>query len=249
MLKWLVGISLVVLLGIGIAGYSLYSNLDSLVAQAIEEYGSEAAGVAVRVDRVALDLEAGRASVFGLRVSNPPGFKGDHAFTLGEITVDIDLESLVKQDPLVLDEIRIEAPIVYFELNEARQANLDVLKDNAAKAGSKESVAESPDSSGPETRIAIRQLRFSGGRVEADTRAVGGNEIEAKLATAELSNVGGRKGEPAGEIGAIVLKELSRQTAIAIGQDQIGKLLKDKLGKKGRKAAEAVGGLLDRFGL
>jgi hypothetical protein len=251
-LKWILGIGLVVVLGLGIGVYSLYSNLDSLIVRAIEEYGSEAAGAAVRVDGVSLDLEAGRASVYGLRVNNPPGFKGQYAFTLGEITVDIDLDSLVERNPIVLDEIRIESPVVFFELDESRRSNLDVLKDNAGKSsgdgdGSDGSTTDSAGSSRLEPRLTIRRLRFSGGRVQADAQAIGGGEIDAKLATAVLSNVGGRKGATGSEIGAIVVEELGRQTALAIGRDQIGKLLKGKVGKEGRKAIDAVEGLMNRF--
>jgi hypothetical protein len=244
MLKWLLGIGLVFLIAIGGGLYYLYSNLDILIAQAIEEFGSEAAGVPVRVDRVELDLEAGRASIFGLRVSNPPGFKGEHAFTLGEITVDIDLDSLAEQNPIVLDEIRIASPVVYYEFNEARQTNLDVLQSNASAGSKNESTTEEAATSGPETHLRIKKLQFSDGRVEADTRAIGGNELEAKLATAALTNVGGSKGATGGEVGEIVVTELARQTALAIGKDQIGNLLKDQIGDDGAKAVES---LFDRF--
>lgn len=245
MLKWFLGIGLVVMIAIGIGGYYLYSNLDVMIAQAIEQYGSEAAGVPVRVDRVELDLEAGRASVIGLRVSNPPGFKGEHAFTLGEVTVDIDLNSLSEQNPIVLDEILIASPVVYYEFNEARETNLDVLQKNASSGSSNESPQEEASSSEPETRLRIKKLRFSGGRVEADTRAIGGNELKAKLATAALTNVGGSKGTTGGEVGKVVVTELARQTALAVGKDQIGKLLKDQIGDEG---VQAVEGLLNRFG-
>ena len=245
MLKWLLGFGLIVIIAIGVGGYYLYSNLDVLIAQAIEEYGSEAAGVPVRVDRVELDLEAGRASVIGLRVSNPPGFKGDYAFTLGEITIDIDLNSLQEQNPIVLDEILIASPIVYYEFNEARQTNLDILQKNASRGSSSAPVEQETGTSEPETRLRIKKLRFSGGKVEADTRAIGGNELKAKLATAALTNVGGSKGATGGEVGEIVVTELARQTALAIGKNQIGKLLKDQIGDEGAKTVE---GLLNRFG-
>ncbi len=245
MLKWFLAAGLIVLIGIGVAGYYLYANLDSLVARAIEEVGSDAAGVAVRVDRVSLELETGRASIFGLRVGNPSGFKGESAFTLGEITIDIDLESLREQNPIVLDEIRIESPVVFYELNEARQSNLDVLKKNVSSARDGDSTGDPTGDSGPETRLRIRKLRFSGGRVEADTRAIVGNQLEAKLATASLSDVGGSSGATGGEVGEIVMTELARQTVLAIGRGQIESLIEDQIGEERMKAVE---GLLNRFG-
>jgi len=244
MLKWILGIGLVVLIAVGIAGYYLYSNLDVLVEQAIEQVGSDTVGVAVRVDRVELDLEAGRASIFGLSVANPIGFEGAEAFALGEITVDIDLDSILDQNPIILDEVRIESPAVFYELNAARKSNLDILAENASRGSKAEEAKEDAGASEPPLRMSIRKIRFADGQVEADTRAVGGNRLEAKLATSKLSNVGGQNGAPASEIGSIVVEDLVRRTLLAIGQDQLDKVLKGQIGEEG---AGAVNKLLDLF--
>jgi hypothetical protein len=244
MLKWLLGFGLIVLIAVGVGGYYLYSNLDAIVEAAIEQAGSDAAGVAVRVDRVQLDLETGRASIFGLSVANPPGFQGAEAFTLAEITVDIDLESLAEQNPIVLDEIRIESPVVFYELNEAGKSNLELLGSGTTSGTDGGGSGGGHDSSEPTVRLRIRKMRFAGGRVEANTKAIGGNQMEATLATASLSNVGGSKGATGAEIGKIVVAELGRQTLLAIGRGQLDKLLKDKIGDEG---AAAVKGLLNLF--
>lgn len=245
MLKWILGIGLVVLIAVGIAGYYLYSNLDVLVEQAIEQVGSDTVGVAVRVDRVELDLEAGRASIFGLSVANPIGFEGAEAFALGEITVDIDLDSILDQNPIILDEVRIESPAVFYELNAARKSNLEILAENASRGSEAgEAKEEGAGESEPPLRLLIRKIRFADGQVEADTRAVGGNRMEAKLATSKLSNVGGKNGAPGAEISSIVVEDLVRRSLLAIGQDQLDKVLKDQIGEEG---AGAVKKLLDLF--
>lgn len=245
MLKWVLGLGLLLLIAIGVGGYYVYSNLDAFVEQAIEEIGSEAVGVAVRVDRVAIDLEAGRASIFGLSVANPKGFDGPMAFTLGEMTIDIDLDSLRERNPLVLDEIRIESPVVFYESNAAGKSNLEVLSEYASRGSEVASEEEGASESQPPQRLRVRKIRFAGGRVEADTRKIGGNQMEAALATATLSDVGGAKGATGSEIGLVVVEELGRQTVLAIGRDQLDKFLKDQIGDEG---AKAVKGLLDVFG-
>jgi len=245
MLKWLLGIGLVVLIAIGIGGYYLYSNLDVFVEQAIEQIGTEAVGVAVRVDRVELDLQAGRVSVYGLSVANPEGFEAADAFTLGEITIALDLESLRDQDPIVLDELRIESPVVFYVLNRARKSNLEILGENASGGSDYGATAEGAGESEPPFRLRILKIRFSDGRVDADMRAIGGIRMEAKLATATLTDVGGPNGATGAEIGSILVEELTRQTVLAIGKGQLDKVLKSELGEEGAKAAKK---LLNIFG-
>ena len=245
MLKWLLGFGLAVLIAIGVGGYYLYSNLDELVERAIEQIGSEAVGVSVQVERVELDLAAGRATIFGLNVANPKGFEGAAAFTLAEITVDIDLDAIGNQNLIVLDEVRIDSPVVFYTLNTERKSNLEVLTENASAGSDAGTTDEGVAESQSPLRLRIRKISFAGGRVEADTRAIGGNRMEATIATATLSDVGGASGATGAEIGSIVVQELGRQTVLAIGQDQVGKLFKDQIGDDG---VEAVKGLLDLFG-
>jgi hypothetical protein len=250
MLKWLLGLGLIVLIASGVGVYYIYSNLEELVEQAIEQVGSDAVGVAVRVDRVELDLEAGRASIFGLSVANPTGYEGPNAFTLAELTVDIDLESLADRDPIVLDKIRIDSPVVFYEANAEGKSNLEVLADNAsgesASSGNDaETSGEGAGDAEPPLRLSIRKIRFTGGRVEADTRAIGGNRMEAELPKAKLKNVGGEKGATGAELGSIIVEELGRQALLAIGHDQLDKVLKDQIGEEN---AGAVKGLLKAFG-
>ena len=242
MLKWLLGIGLAVLIAIGVGGYYLYSNVDVLIEQAIEEIGSDAVGVAVRVDRVEIDLEASRASIFGLSVANPRGFEGQVAFEFAEIALGLDIESLRDQNPIVLDELRIESPIVFYELNTSGKSNLEVLGENASSGG--ESDAGEAESQAP-LRLRIRKMRFADGRVDADTRAMGGIRMEAQLATATLSDVGGPNGATPGEIGSILVNELGRQTALALGSAPLDKILNSQIGEQGAGAAKK---LLNIFG-
>jgi len=249
MVKWIAGIVLVLVIAIGLAGYYIYSNLDALVEQAIETHGSEALGVAVGVDGVAIDLMEGRASIYGLSVANPPGYEAPHAFTLGEITVAIDLASLEEQDPIVLDEITIGNPAVFYEMNRAGKANVDVLRENAASGGgAAEESADPSEPAGEPLRLRIRKLRFEEGQIAANTRAIGGPEIDAKIGRAELTDVGGAAGATPDEIGVVIVKQLGGQAADAVkdmGRKELDKVIDDKIGGEEGKA---VKGLLDRLG-
>ena len=97
------------------------------VAQVIEDQGSRVTSTEVGVSGVDISLRDGRGTIAGFDVASPDGFKTSHAFSLGEITVDIDLGS-VSQDPVVIEEIRVRAPVVSAELLRSGSSNLDVLR-------------------------------------------------------------------------------------------------------------------------
>lgn len=115
MKKLLIGVgALVAVLAISMA--YLWSNLDSIVKEAIQTYGSEATQTDVRVDSVKLLLAEGSAQINGLTVANPAGFTDPNIFSLGMIRTKIETSSLDK-NPIIIDEISISAPSVVYEIN------------------------------------------------------------------------------------------------------------------------------------
>ncbi|HER43572.1 MAG TPA: hypothetical protein ENO08_03845, partial [Candidatus Eisenbacteria bacterium] len=105
----------------------MLSNIDSLVARAIEKHGSRVTRTSVSVSGVELSLKEGRGSITGLRVESPDGFDARDAFTLGDITLDVDIKSL-RGEPVVIDEIRVSAPVVNVEVRETGASNIDDLR-------------------------------------------------------------------------------------------------------------------------
>jgi hypothetical protein len=101
---------------IAAALFYLWSSLDSLVAHVIEKYGSQTTQTSVRVQSVDIDLQSGAGSVNELKVGNPKGFSSPNAFTLGGITVKIDIDSITK-DPIIINEITVQSPHVVYEIN------------------------------------------------------------------------------------------------------------------------------------
>ena len=143
------GIGVLVLLLI-VVGSVIYvvSSLDSLVASAIEQAGSQATQTPVRVSAVSIDLKSGQGTISELSVGNPAGFSAPHVFTLGGISTKLDLNSIT-QDPIVIEEIHVQSPRVVYEINTAGKSNIDALRDNLARSsGSRKSKAESEGGSG-----------------------------------------------------------------------------------------------------
>ena len=104
MKKIALGAVLVLLVTLGLVVYFLLSNLDGIVKAAIEKYGSEATQTVVSVNNVELGLKDGSGAIRGLSVGNPQGFKTKQAFSLGEISTQIDLKSL-SEEVFVIEHI------------------------------------------------------------------------------------------------------------------------------------------------
>jgi len=195
----------------------LRSNLDSIVANAIETYGTQAAGVPVRVGSVDLALTEGKGTIRGLRVGNPVGYSSGDAFRLGEITVQVDPKSLTGS-PVSVPQIRVIAPEVNAELDAKGKSNLQTILDHVQSAG-----GEAPAEEAEPIRLAIGQLVFEEGMLRGDATAVSGREDDAfqtSMPSVKLSNIGGAGGATPAEVSSAVLKAFLSQTTRSVAAYQ-----------------------------
>jgi hypothetical protein len=208
------GIGLAVLAAIIVAAVIfLLSSLDSIVAGAIEKYGSQVTQTPVRVSSVSIDLKSGSGAINELRVGNPAGFKAPDILTLGGISTRIDAAS-VTQDPIVIDEISISAPRVVYEINKAGASNIKVLEQNiAASSGAGKSGSEASGSSeGP--RLVINKLVIEGGEIDANVAALGDKQMSADLPRIQLNDIGKKSG---GATGAEVATQVTQAIIAKVG--------------------------------
>ena len=258
-----IGISVLALVVIIIAAiFYVYSSLDTIVAGAIEKYGSQVTGTSVSVSSVGLDLKNGSAAIRQLSVGNPAGFSAPDAFSLGGISTRLDVASVGK-DPIVIDEIRIDRPVVYYEINKAGASNIKALQKNIEQStgGGSEPSAGSGDSRGP--KIVIRKLVIEGGKVDARVAALGDKTQTANLPRIQLNNIG----DPAsgGATGADVTRQVLNAIIAKVGPavanmgldkyvgkslDEAKALLNEKvdgaLNEKAKQGVEGLKQLLDR---
>ncbi len=247
----LVGVVVLVIIVAGLLFY-VFSSLDSIVAAAIEKYGSKATQTEVRVDSVKLALTEGSGAISGLSVGNPPGFSAPNVFTLGNISTKLNIESL-GQDPIIVEDISVGAPLVYFEINDQGQSNLKALQDNMASSAPAEPAAK-PKPAGDEVRLIIRRLVVEGGKLEAKVAALPDQDRTATLPRIELRNLGQKQGGATGEeIAREVVDELIKQAVKATAKLGVNKYLDKKIGEVTQgvedKAKEKLGeGLGDQVG-
>jgi hypothetical protein len=238
MRKVLVAVIVIVVL-IVIVLVLLCSKLDSLVAHAIEKNGSDVTQTSVRVSGVDLSLRKGRGTIRGLTVASPEGFNARDAFSLDEITLDIDVESL-RDEPIVIDEIRIKAPIVNAEITKTGETNIGKIQENVMGY----SAGGGGQSESPEILIRIKRFVFEKGRIEVDASELGLENQTVELPEIRLNDIGGADGAPPDEIAKIILTAVAKQVGSEIAGSQIDRMVKEKLGGS---ITDKAKGLLDKI--
>jgi len=216
-------VTLVILIAVGV--YVVLSNLDSLVKAAIEKYGSEVTQTAVRVNRVKIDIKEGSGGIFGLTVANPKGFESKQAFSLGETSIKINLDSL-RKPVIVIDAVTVRAPKIAYEMNAEREGSLNKLYDNISKSLPKGSAKTTDQKADSAPKLIIRSLVFEDGAIDAKLVPVDNKNYNIKLPAIRMNNLGAPKGATGGELAKEILARIT-QTA----RDEVKKqLIDEKLG-------------------
>ena len=255
-MKIIAGAAVAALVIFGVAVALLMSNLDGIVKTAIEKFGSQVAGVPVRVSEVKISLSEGRGVIKGLTVANPAGYKTPTAFSLGEIVLAIDTGSVTK-DPVVIKEITVAAPEVTYEMG-AGGSNVDVIKKNvdAATGGgkamepAKESAKESSGGDGKKLIIDLMQLKGGKVTLAMQTPIPTGN-LSGSLPDIKLTGIGRKSNGASGaEVAGQVMDALTK-AAMEAGSKLASGALKDSAAKALEKvsvpgAGDAVKGLLGK---
>ncbi len=234
MKKMALGAVLVLVITFGFGVYYVLSGLDGMVKTAIETYGSQATQTAVQVGSVQIVLKDGSGAIRGLTVGNPQGFTAPQAFSLGEITTQIDLKSL-SEEVTVIEHITVHAPEIFFELNEGGKNNLGELKQKLSSSASETSASSSASkSSDAESKIIIRKLLFTDGNIQARVVPLDKN-YELKLPKIEMNNLGGKNGATPAQIADQVLKVLTDRALAEVkkkGLDQYKMQLEGEANKQ-----------------
>jgi len=198
------------------------TNLDSIVKAAIEKYGSEATKTAVHVSSVKIKLGSGEGSVLGLAVSNPSGFSSPSIMTLDNISVRIAVNSITSL-PVVIDNILISGPEVFYEMKEDGTSNVDILKKNLASSGPAHKEQQKKSTKGKEIRLRIKKLVFEKGKVHVRVTKLLDKPYTVELPRLELADIGKQDGATPDELGRAVtsaLMEEASKTAKDVARSQ-----------------------------
>jgi hypothetical protein len=256
MKKLLIGVVVFLLVVVG-AVIFVGSKLDGIVKTAIETYGSQATQTQVSVAAVKIKLRDGAGSISGLNVGNPKGFTDPDIFKLGSISTKIDTSTVTK-NPVVIDEITISSPQVFYEIDKQGASNLDALKQNLAGSSSSSSTSSSEESSGgKQIKVIIHKLVVEGGQANMRIAALGEKQQTVNLPRIELTDIGQKSGgatalEVAKELSNAMLKNVQGAVMQAGVQQYLGKsvdmLKQGAVGKLGGAIGGAAGGAGGQLG-
>jgi len=223
--KIIIGIVLALILAIAGTAVYVLTNLNSIVKAAIEKYGSQATKTAIRVSSVQIKLRSGEGAVLGLKVANPSGFFSPSIITLDDISVRIAVNS-VTSTPIVIDNILISGPEVFYEMKEDGTTNVDILKKNLRPSGPPTEEPPQKSPKGKEIKLRVRKLVFEKGKVHVRIAKLVDKPYTVELPRLELAEIGKQGGATPAEIARTMAIALSEETAKAVAKTQGERLLR-----------------------
>ena len=224
-------LSLVIALAVLIVagGIVLGFFLGPIVKKGMETVGPKITQVSIKVDAVDLSLLTGSASIKGLVVGNPEGYKAPQAISVGTAAVGVNPFSILS-DKIVVRSVRVEAPVITFEGNPFSGNNLSTIMKNvnaATKSGEPAATNTAAKTAGkPGKKIEVDDFLITGAKVNF-------NGAILPLPDIHLTNLGkGTGGITAADLTRHVLDALTAATikAVAGAAADVGKSA-EKMGK------------------
>ncbi|MCE9508305.1 MAG: hypothetical protein K8R48_08365 [Alphaproteobacteria bacterium] len=204
-----------------IVGVVLFLNLGSVVKTAIETAGTQAAGTAVRVSGLNLSLADKKATLRGLTVANPQGFKTDDLLKASAISVTVgDITDKV----VTIKEIVVDGMTVAYELG-PQGTNFDAIQKNLKSSAPKTPAAGGSNAPG----VIIERLRIIHAQV---IPTIGGAQAPVSLPDIVLNNIGS-KSNPATptQVAAKVMNQVMSASSAAAMKSGLAAPLDEAVGK------------------
>ena len=222
----LIGGGIVVVIVGAVVGY-IAMNINPIIKDSVETYGSEITKVAVKLNEVDISPWSGEGKLAGLTVGNPKGYQTDNAFSLGVVSIKLDTSS-VTGDTVIIHEIVIAAPQVTYELGPGG-SNIDVIRKNVdgfmGGGGTPSGEAKSEDGG---TKIIIENLIIRDGNISVSAALLQGKKLSVPLPGIHLKDIGKDQGGASpGEVVDQIMASVTEGATKAVGSLDISGLLKD----------------------
>ena len=234
-------IALLIVIVIVVAGAFFY--IDSIAKKAIEQGGEMALGVPTNLESVHISLLGGEASLSGLQIANPVGFKAQTFMELGQGEDAISLGSLMG-DTVKIPRIKLSNIRVNLE-QKGKKNNVDPILTRAKSlSGQKGKPAPQPEAKEGKKFI-IEYFSLEDVQVNASLDLLGkSSSVNLVLPKIELRNLGAEgQGLPMPELIQKVVQAILSAAQESSGKlsPALAKLLAGELGGLDKIQTEVVG--------
>lgn len=219
-----------ILVAVGLGVYWLRGNLDSLIAQAIRDYGSAMAQASVKVDKVHLQTADGRGELQGLFIGNPQGFKTAHALKAERVELEVDMATLASE-VIVIKKVAVIAPDVIYEKGDSL-TNFDALHKNIAQYLG---TQEKSKTDKKEKRFIVQKFIVRDATAQASAAFMGGKTVSVPVPDIHLRDLGLAKGgATAGELAQEMTAAVKAKLTGAVHFDKLMQSTSEALDKAGQ---------------
>jgi hypothetical protein len=242
-MKKLLGV-LAVLIIIGAVGlFILSKSAGKIIQKGVLTIGPEIAQVDIELAGADISFLSGGGELRGLKVHNPEGYDGDHAFYADHLSLDVQPMSILS-DKIVIDEILIIGPDIQFE-QRLKSSNLNQILANVQESLGSAEEQDAEEAAGAK-KLGIKRFVLQDAKVGV---GVGTKPISITIPTIELTDLGsGEEGITAGEVIGVMMTEITSQIIAEIAKNpefilQSGGELLKGVGDSGGNALKKLGGL------
>ena len=253
MKKIILTILLLLILAVAGAVYYVVHNMEDMVKDAVNKYGSQVTGTQVRLGGFQISPFDGLVKLSNLTVANPKGYAKPNIVSLGNVEVKLDVKSLLNQ-MIVVEKVAVEKPEITYEISNASRNNISDLLANINKnsAATKAEEKAEPEEAGK--KVVVDLLNVVNGKVSVAASLAGqGAAVDLPLPKIEMKNVGREKnahGQTVVDTLIVVLKKIlmvSYDTVVKNGLSGLKDVADDtvkEVGEKASDAKEGIGGFL-----
>jgi len=231
-MKWLkrIGVGLIVLLVVLILVANFF--LGSIVKSTVNSVGPLALGVPVSLADANFRLLQGKLYLKGFVLGNPEGFKSDHAISVGEVAVDLDMKTILS-DTIHVRRVYVDKPEISYELG-LGTSNVGTILDKLG-GDKKEPTPQS------KKKVIIDDFLIENGGIVIAAKLTGGVGAPVPLPTIHMKDLGKDEG---GTSVVDVFKKvfgaiISSATGLVSGT---GKLIGEGAGAVGDAIGSVLGG-------
>ncbi len=188
------GIGLVVLAVIGLLVVALF--LDGIVKTGVNTVGPKIVKVPLTLDSIHIGILSGSATVKGLVIGNPDGYKTPNAISVGLAEVSVDIASALS-DKIVIHSVHVEAPEITFEGglsgNNLSKIVANLNETAQSLTGGPSTNAPAPAATGaakPAKKLEVDDFLISGAKLHVSLTGLGGKEMDLPLPDIHLTELG-----------------------------------------------------------